>query len=921
MTTTTISGLPPAQAVYPTDAIAIDQSAALPGSGASKQATPAQIVQTGLSAALIGGVLGFAPASATAVTASTLAAAASATSAGVSATTSNTSAAAALASAASGGASATAAGASATTAVSSSAVAAGAASGATSSAASAGASAASASTSATQAALGQIASATATSGSLQLTLANGTQIAVPGSLIGPPGATGPASTAGTPRGVWNASTNTPAFASGGGGGVLGDSYVVGTAGATSVDGSAAWAVGDIITRGVSTWARIPGAGLALASASLSVPNATLSDTGAGAANWSIVDGFGNVALRVDGAGLTVATLTAALAAVSALTATGPVYGASLAVPNASLLDDGSGLASYSIVDAFNNVVAQFNASGAQFGPVAASSLAINDVNGLPLLAASSGTGTATLADMTASRQTGGLYALAITDQYGFTCGAVDYAGVGYGVFGGTTTPGGGGGTPVWAASDIAQSNARNLAASAQVVRNFSSVVAHPVWNYSHVIVYGQSLSSGWEGWPALSVTQPYDNLMLGNAVRPVGEATTVWAPFGDAGLHSLIAVNQVNGASGVIEAPATVAALAPGSNSLGETIAEGGVNFFRRQQLQQRGLAADPARLMVASSCGVGGMTVEQLSKGASPELFNRLRTCATAAKTAAGASSYGIAAFLFLQGEFNYNGAGGGTTDGPTYQAKVAQLYADFCSDVVTGISGQAQIPAVFTYQTGESYVRDTAGMGIGMAQLNAALGNPSYWYLIAPDYPVTDKAGHLDPNGYRWLGKQFGKVMHKVLTLGQGWLPLYPTALRIRGNVILVDFHVPEPPLAFDLPYLVNTATAYSDQGFSVRNVGTLLPVTSVQIVSDTQIEITLGSAPAAADITAGKIIVSYADQEHAGNGCLRDSDPAVSDDLYAYTAGNGQYASANIAALVGKPYPLQNWCVGFWLPVIAG
>lgn len=39
--------------------------------------------------------------------------------------------------------------------------------------------------------------------------------------------------------------------------------------------------------------------------------------------------------------------------------------------------------------------------------------------------------------------------------------------------------------------------------------------------YNHLITYGQSLASAAEGWPALSVTPGYDNLMLGEDRKSV----------------------------------------------------------------------------------------------------------------------------------------------------------------------------------------------------------------------------------------------------------------------------------------------------------------------------------------------------------------------------------------------------------------
>jgi hypothetical protein len=68
-----------------------------------------------------------------------------------------------------------------------------------------------------------------------------------------------------------------------------------------------------------------------------------------------------------------------------------------------------------------------------------------------------------------------------------------------------------------------------------------------------------------------------------------------------------------------------------------------------------------------------------------------------------------------------------------------------------------------MFMYQTGGAYASDD--QAIAQAQLDTALRMPGC-YMVAPSYPVTAKGGHLDANGYRWLGAQFGKVMHHVLT-----------------------------------------------------------------------------------------------------------------------------------------------------------
>jgi hypothetical protein len=58
------------------------------------------------------------------------------------------------------------------------------------------------------------------------------------------------------KGTWNASTNTPALASGVG--TKGDYYVVSVAGTTTLDGISNWGVGDWVTFNGSVWQRVEG---------------------------------------------------------------------------------------------------------------------------------------------------------------------------------------------------------------------------------------------------------------------------------------------------------------------------------------------------------------------------------------------------------------------------------------------------------------------------------------------------------------------------------------------------------------------------------------------------------------------------------------------------------------------------------------
>lgn len=419
---------------------------------------------------------------------------------------------------------------------------------------------------------------------------------------------------------------------------------------------------------------------------------------------------------------------------------------------------------------------------------------------------------------------------------------------------------------------------------------------------NHVIAYGQSLSSGWEGWPALSVTPRHDSLMLGRSVRPAAEDAPDWEPVGEAQFHPLIATVQAQRGARLLP-PDVVAALPREATALGETVLEAAVAEWRG-----RTRSTTPPRRILASSAGVGGRTLEALSKGASPELFNRLRSCARLARDLAR-GDYAIAALLVLQGEHNGRALDGGTKDRLAYKTLFRRFLADFDADVTQGIAAQTLPPAVFTYQLGGIFADDD--MGIAQAQLELALEEPRV-FLAAPCYPVTAKGLHLDANGYRWLGAQFGKVMHKVLTLGEDWRPLHPLAAERQGDAIRVRFHVPVPPLAWGTPYVGHEARDWTDKGFTVTDAQGTIAIRAAEL-GETDVTLHLDRPPGPG------CELRYADHtHHLGHGCLHDSDPTLAQDRYEYDPTTGHRPEARIEALLNRPYPLMNWCAAFRIPV---
>ena len=101
--------------------------------------------------------------------------------------------------------------------------------------------------------------------------------------------------------------------------------------------------------------------------------------------------------------------------------------------------------------------------------------------------------------------------------------------------------------------------------------------------------------------------------------------------------------------------------------------------------------------------------------------------------------------------------------------------------------------------------------------------------------------------------------------------------------------------------------------DEAWNPSEDDKAVEIDRVEIVADCVVRITLTVT------LTGQGVVRYAARESSyGVGMLCDSDSAVGDLLYEYSAGNGQSEEHNVAHLVDAPYPLTNWCVAFNRPV---
>jgi len=437
-------------------------------------------------------------------------------------------------------------------------------------------------------------------------------------------------------------------------------------------------------------------------------------------------------------------------------------------------------------------------------------------------------------------------------------------------------------------------------------------------DYTHLIMYGQSLSTGQESHVTLSAENVPNNYMFGDQI---------WINYGNAdsqNLHPLQGTRAKN-AQDIIECPLLGAA----------------------NHIQLKGLHEN----IIATSAGTSGKSIEELSKESqTTTLYNDYTTALNIANAFVNKTSSTITcpALFWLQGEWNYVGGNGltpgsaATLDKNEYKSLMLTLKNNMQNDL-KNVYSQTSAPLFITYQCGAQYTRGRE-LAIGMAQLEAS---NEYADIICagPVYQMTDVGGHLDANGYRWYGEMLGKAYYKTVILHEDFKPLQPLELS-RDNTdakkVIIKFLVPKLPLVLD----DKTLAKITDYGFEVYNNNARQTISNVSISDDCVI------LTCAQNLT-GKIEVVYAglnavyappvDGNGRGSGNLRDSDdyPAV----FTYQDldkkdGEGNYVyprNANDASttlhpnwepqdaagnvIYNKPYPLYNFSVSFYYVIPEG
>ena len=421
----------------------------------------------------------------------------------------------------------------------------------------------------------------------------------------------------------------------------------------------------------------------------------------------------------------------------------------------------------------------------------------------------------------------------------------------------------------------------------------------------HILMTGQSLSTGNEGVTQLSTTQPFANTMFYYS-----------GSGGNQGVNT-----NVNGASGVTTTPLTALATETVANGMADSITSSArsVLFDNPSGLKSYDILYSGSGIANTTYLGLCGPTDDPPSGTAS---YQEFVAQIKAGKQLAGASNYVIPCMVLIHGESDDN-----ATLGPVYYTALQHWHADLQAAIQANTTQTNTVPFLLSQTCAWAAYSQVLYPHTALAQLQAAINFPQNFIMVGPEYYLIhstasgpsphvtydqwgDGGAHLVADGYRWLGEQFGKVFRRVFLEGQQWLPFTPLAITRTGKVIAIDMHVPVGPIVFDTVHISNPG----NYGFEYADGGNSATIQSVALdpVIPNRINITLNTTPTG----TGKVVrYAYTATNGTGNdnngpglgprGCVRDSDATVS------------YYNASVTCnmlTAGQPYPLWNWLTTF-------
>lgn len=353
------------------------------------------------------------------------------------------------------------------------------------------------------------------------------------------------------------------------------------------------------------------------------------------------------------------------------------------------------------------------------------------------------------------------------------------------------------------------------------------------------IIIGQSLAAGGgSGTSAISLTQPYTNLMfVGGVLRP-------------ATLTSYSPLIEGTGTAGVAR----------------ETIASGFANQIAA--FARAASSSDATRDLLMSNWATDGQPYSVLKKGGTGTNFADSLTAITysAAHLPSGKTGISVGVVLCVHGEANASDAG--------YAADLAQWQSDYQGDIQTATGQTATVP-LFVSEFQQYYVG-------GLYDAYAA--HPDKVVLVGPKYFLAHSDSlHLTSAAYITLGEYYARAYWKMIVQGTQWHPLRPTTVTRTGAVITVTYGSQGRTgnLVFDTTIV--TALADGNYGFTylANSGGAVISSVVITDAANGVVTITLTSDPSANNggwLTYAPAGASGGGPVTGSRGNLRDSDTTV-------------------------------------------
>ncbi len=346
------------------------------------------------------------------------------------------------------------------------------------------------------------------------------------------------------------------------------------------------------------------------------------------------------------------------------------------------------------------------------------------------------------------------------------------------------------------------------------------------YEINHIISTGQSLSIGYNS-VAISLTQPYSNLMFADGVQAVDNFDDPLIPLVEADVETM-------------------------SSALANEVSSLEIEEGRTHDA-------------LVSVHGIGGSTYDQIKKGTLCYTNGMAQVAGGLAQAVALGKTYIVRCVTCVHGESDR------VENTPNYFDDLLEWQSDYEADIQEMTGQTDAVPMFISACSAQDGTPGTIDVVLNM--LDAHVARPGKIILVTPKFHLTYSDGlHLDAEGYSHMGELYAKAYRRVIIEGGVWEPVHPSGITRDGAVITVTYYVEAPPLVVDTT-IVEAQTNYGFTYVKDDEESTVVAITSVEIINDTQIEVTLASDP------AGPGFLRYIHATNNAIGNIRDSDATPS------------------------------------------